>query len=403
MSELHLSLTIIGAIFIAAVFFFNRWQERKYRKQTEKMFRGERQDVLFQAPQKQEKQDASSKNADEVPVKPSSGERIEPSLGATPLVAEDISVIQPHEPQLISSTVVPVTASAAVASYESAHKAILSPAPVEEDKSAKLIDEAIDLIGVMHVNKPVSADNVKNLMTRAHTFSKPVHWEAKVANQWTEVSAGRQYSDLRIAMQLADRRGPATNAEISRFVTLLKQFATELDAGIQAETEESAAARATDLDGFCADVDVEIGVNVVAGDQVMPATKLRALAEAVGLQLNSDGVFHSFDENGVSMFTLRNSEPRPLLPEQMKNITTHGITLLLDVPRVGDGVRAFDQMLQLGRHFADAFGGAVVDDNGKPLTDAGADSIRRQLGLIYREMDGYGIAAGDPLAQRLFS
>jgi FtsZ-interacting cell division protein ZipA len=130
---------------------------------------------------------------------------------------------------------------------------------------------------------------------------------------------------------------------------------------------------------------------------------VRALAEAAGLRLEAEGGFHCYDEHGVSLFTLRNSEPRPFLLDQVRYITTHGITLLLDVPRVAHGVQVFDQMLTLARHIAVTLGGEVVDDNRKPLTDAGADSIRRSLGLIYRQMDGFGITAGSALALRLFS
>ena len=50
MSELQLSLLLLGALGIVIVLLFNRWQERKYRKQAEKMFSGGRQDVLFDEP-----------------------------------------------------------------------------------------------------------------------------------------------------------------------------------------------------------------------------------------------------------------------------------------------------------------------------------------------------------------
>ena len=41
-------------------------------------------------------------------------------------------------------------------------------------------------------------------------------------------------------------------------------------------------------------------------------------------------------EDGSTLFTLDNHEPMPFVPEQIKTLSTDGVTLLLDVPRVAD-------------------------------------------------------------------
>jgi FtsZ-interacting cell division protein ZipA len=71
MSDLQLSLILLGVIGVLGTYAFNRWQERKYRKQADKMFSGTRQDVLFDEPPSTRTQSA-----------PSRAERIEPSLAA---------------------------------------------------------------------------------------------------------------------------------------------------------------------------------------------------------------------------------------------------------------------------------------------------------------------------------
>ena len=406
MSELQLSLLLLGALGIVVVLLFNRWQERKYRKQAEKMFSGGRQDVLFDEPAGKTDEPVQKSTVEPVrksptePAKKTSLERIEPSFDTATPVAVDRQA--DREPAAASRT---APAAQAPADRHPPHG--LAPAPVAQAEAAKRhgsIDPAIDLVGVVRVGQSASAAVVNDLVARAQTFSKAVHWEGLQAGRWSDIYPSGQYSELKMALQLADRRGPATSADISRFIALAKQFAVELGGTGETEAEDSAAERATELDGFCADVDVEIGVNLVTKDShLMPATKIRALAEAAGMKLGSDGVFHLHDDHGAPLFTLRNSEPRPFVPEQVKNLNTHGITLLLDVPRVAHGVQAFDQMLRLGRQIAVSLGGEVVDDNRRPLTDSGADSIRRQLGLIYRQMDGFGIPAGSALALRLFS
>ena len=70
-----------------------------------------------------------------------------------------------------------------------------------------------------------------------------------------------------------------------------------------------------------------------------------SVAEAAGFRLNEQGQFdYLHEETGKLQFSLTNFEPRALTVESLKVIHTHGITLLLDVPRVADPVRAFDQM-----------------------------------------------------------
>ena len=46
-------------------------------------------------------------------------------------------------------------------------------------------------------------------------------------------------------------------------------------------------------------MDVLIGVNVISKDgDAFAGTKLRGLAEAAGMKLMPDGMFHYFDDNG---------------------------------------------------------------------------------------------------------
>jgi len=55
----------------------------------------------------------------------------------------------------------------------------------------------------------------------------------------------------------------------------------------------------------------------------------------------------------------------------------------IDVPRVANGLRVFDRMVQMSRSFADSLGGTLADDNRKMLNDSGLDRIRAQLRAIY--------------------
>jgi FtsZ-interacting cell division protein ZipA len=161
--------------------------------------------------------------------------------------------------------------------------------------------------------------------------------------------------------------------------------------------------RAQELDTLCADVDVQIGLNLISRGGAVPGTRIRALAEAQGLVLERDGRFHRRDETGFELFTLCNMEPAAFYAEGMKELATKGLTLLFDVARVPGGIVAFDRFVEFTRALADALSAAIVDDNRQPLDDAALGKIRAQLQALYASMENQRIPAGSPLALRLFS
>ncbi len=146
-----------------------------------------------------------------------------------------------------------------------------------------------------------------------------------------------------------------------------------------------------------------IGINIISKDHgAFIGTKIRALAEASGFKLDPEGIFKYRDENDNVLFTLNNHENEPFRAENMKSLTTHGITLLLDVPRVTNGEKAFDQMTHIARIFTNTLGGIMVDDNRVPLTDNGIIRSRQQLSKIQSVMKANNIPAGSTNAIKLF-
>ncbi len=86
----------------------------------------------------------------------------------------------------------------------------------------------------------------------------------------------------------------------------------------------------------------------------------------------------------------------------MKTLSTHGITFLLDVPRVANGGKIFDQMTHLAKIFSTTLGGILVDDNRVPLSDNGIERSKQHLNDIQFAMKKNKISAGSPSALRLF-
>lgn len=363
MSELQLALIVTGAVFVAAVFAYNKWQEHKHRRLAERAFRQDHADVLL-------------RDAD-----PAGGtaERREPQLGR-PQKEEGGAAAQPEA---------------------------VSPATPAEPPP-ELADPLIDCVVRFEAAEPLAAAYLwqaqRQVMER---LGKRLVWSGynERAGSWERLTADADgtYRRLRAALQLADRRGPLSDSDLTVFLNGVQRLADEFLAVAELPSRNEVLARAAELDRFCAGLDIQVGVNVVSSGTPFAGTKLRGLAEAAGMTLGEDGMFHARDESGATLFTLANLEAASFRAEQMKQLATRGITFTLDVPRVADAAHAYERMIALAKQFATALGGALVDDNRAPLGENALGLIRDKVVEIGQRMAAQGFAAGGSRALRLFS
>jgi FtsZ-interacting cell division protein ZipA len=382
LSDLQLSLIGIGAAAVAGVFAYNKWQERQHRKLAERVFRSEHADVLLGTK----------------PGEAEAEERVEPVLleGGDDGSLQHAAADEPRkagtagEPRRTGTADEPRRVGAA------------------DEPPLSLVDAAIDCVVRFESAEVIGGGYLWQAQHLAlGKLARPVSWvglnERSGAWELLTANGGGDYRRLRAALQLADRRGPLSDGEISLFFNGVQRVAEEFLAVADIPARGESLARAADLDKFCAGVDIQIGVNVVGKEGVFPGTKLRGLAEASGLVLREDGMFHALDDAGNTLYTLSNLEPALFAADELKVLTTHGVTFILDVPRVADGAAAFDRMLALAQKMADSLGGTLVDDNRAPLANTALDVIRDKIVEIEQRMTGHGIAAGGSQALRLFS
>ena len=357
MNDLQASLLVIGGFTVAGVYLFNWWQERQFRRRSEQAFAREHEDVLLE-------EEAPARDADPVV-------RVEPKIPAEP-----------------------------AARPAAARPEVRAP-------TSAVADPVIDY--VVEVSLQSAADGMdlhEELLALAAGWGKPVVVAGydRASDEWHATGSGRQYSQLRFALQMSNRAGCVEPGQLTSFRDAVVRW-TERNLGEAKYSDVAEAhAMAVQLDRFCADVDIAIGINVVTRDgNPFSGTKIRALAESAGLKLEPDGVFLAYGERGDARFALDNHEPMPFVPEQMKTLFTSGITFLLDVPRVDAAAHAFDTMVETARNFAAALDGTLVDDNRNPLSDGAIETIRHRLKGILAKMDAAQIAAGGERARRLFS
>lgn len=276
------------------------------------------------------------------------------------------------------------------------------------DVPAELLDPRLEFMVAMELVEPVSAMQILHSQRDAmHRLSKPVHWVGfnERNREWERLAPDShlQLRRLRVGLQLVNRMGPVSDGDVAIFTGAMQALADELMA-VADMPSSRVLDQAAELDRFCAAVDLEIGVNLVSRNTAFPGTKIRALAEAAGMVLGIDGLFTRYDDAGRAQFSLQNYESTQFSADSVRNMTTHGLTFLLDVPRVDHGERVFMQMTELARRFADTLQGALVDDNRQPLTDTQLDHIRREfIGKPQATMASFGLPAGSAQALRLFS
>jgi len=364
MSDLQIGLAMLGVLIVVAVLAFNWWQERQFRQRGEAAFAGRHDDVLLT------QSGVPTPPRQHAPDEP----RIEPSMEPR---------VEPH--------------------LESASEAV---ALGQKRGAVDLPRPQIDYIVELRASEFIAAGKLAMLQQSLPGLTRRISFGGLnyQSQSWEALREDGRYTSIRVALQLVDRSGPVNEEQLRAFGEAVENTATEIAVLADLPEVGMALEQAAALDKFCADVDVVVGINVIANTgQMFHGTKIRALAEAAGLHLQSGGVFHCQDEQGGTLFSVDNQESEPFLIDRIRNITTPGITFLLDVPRVANGPRVFDKMVTMSRSFADSLDGVLADDNRVLLNDSGLDRIRAQLRAIYTAMEQRGIEAGSPLALRLFS
>lgn len=362
-TDLQLSLLLIGALIIAAVVLFNRYQQRRFYRT-----RSEPAAVPMQTPERPA-------------TEPIANDRREPTF-KLPAVTPPVTPAK-AEPASLGSTAGDI------------------PWPT-------WIDHNIDYVASIQPVDPVGGRDFFAAPYHSDVISRPLTWLGLNAanNQWERIrnASEAQYTRFIAVLQLLNRSGPVTGAELGVFCDLVQQLGEHLMAVVDCPDRQAALARAQQFDQICAAVDVEIALHALSDEQrPFPAAKLVSLAESAGMRIISDGTLQYDDAHDLAQFRLRNEEQRPFIAGALDAITTHAIVFEIDVPRASEGIDAFDRMTQLAKRVVENLGGRLVDDNRQPLRDAAIAAIRAQLQNLYGTMQQHHLKPGSDLALRLFS
>lgn len=372
MNPLFLGLLAAGVALVAIVILYNWMQERRARRRIESAFR-------------------------QTSDTPSDGERVEPQLRAGTAAPMQSAAIESRE----TPDDLPPLPS------ERSDEPLPDVAPATRaERPGTAPDTDIECVVHLEPQRPVSSEMLASVV--GAEFAKPTRWLGRRGRDlpWQPIEGARggPWEEIAACLLLANRAGAIARHDVERFLQDVARTGAALPAAFALPDPAAEAGRGEELDRFCADLDVQVGLTILKSDHGQIAgTRLRGVAEAAGFRLNGSGSFDFLqDENGAILYSLQNYRQEALTVESLRQLSTPGVVLLLDVPRVADPVRVFDQMRLAAKRMAHTLEGVLVDDNRRPLNDASLASIRAEVNATAVALREANIEPGGPRALRLF-
>ncbi len=437
MDQLTLGLIGAGAVVVGGVVVYNAWQGARVRRRMPRPMPEE----AVESPQRDELQEpgpfieparAPSRREPSLAggAPEESVERVEPGFGTaapadTPVDIQaentspngfaeteaahtegDAPVVTPDEHGEAAPAAEEQTHAQAVAGEDERIEPVLPAATTISSAPPAIVDRRIDCIVPIRLGAALPGERVIPLAQRLRRAgSKPVHIEGKPegGDSWELLQNGVRYEELRAAAQLANRSGPLNELEFSEFVAGVHQFADALDGLPEFPDMTETVAMARELDGFAAQCDAQLSINVLSDGAPWSANYVQAVSAQDGLLLSRDGTrFVKLDAKQSPVFMLQFGDTN-FLRDDLTYKGGQMITLILDVPVADEDILPFRLMCDYARSLAERIGGRVVDDQRRPLPESVLQDIDKQLMTLYAKLEQAGIPAGSPATRRLFS
>jgi FtsZ-interacting cell division protein ZipA len=429
MDELTLGLIGAGAVVVGGVVVYNAWQGAKVRRKMPRPMPADTAENFARDDQEEQSPfiEPARPTTRREPVvgAEAAGEtaaaRVEPTFGGPATAAAPLDTPADIQAETTTPNGYPEAEGVAEAeggehaeagrSAQAAHQTdepaepILPAATTISSAPPAIVDRRIDCIVPIRLNGPVAGDKVIPLAQRLRRAgSKPVHIEGKLeGGAWELLQNGARYEELRAAAQLANRSGALNELEFSEFVTGVQQFADALDASPEFPDMLETVAMARELDGFAAQCDAQLSINVLSDGAPWSANYVQAIASQDGLLLSRDGTrFVKLDARQSPVFMLQFGDTN-FLRDDLTYKGGQMITLVLDVPVADEDILPFRLMCDYAKSLAERIGGRVVDDGRRPLPETALLAIEKQLMTLYAKLEQAGIPAGSPATRRLFS
>ncbi|QGA37308.1 cell division protein FtsZ [Burkholderia glumae] len=433
MDELTLGLVGTGVVVIGGIWIYNMWQAAKVRRRMPRPMPADAADTLARHERDDDapfiepvRQPARRAAAPLEPVAPPAAagagdrdRRVEPTFGGAP--AQPAPIDTPADLQADETLTAGATdpaerdaeagegagpAEASAGAGEAVAEPVLPAATTISAAPPAIVDRRIDCIVPIRLGAPLAGERIVPAAQRLRRAgSKPVHIEGKPegGSGWELLQNGVRYEELRAAAQLANRSGPLNELEYSEFVSGVNQFADAIDGAPEFPDMLETVSMARELDGFAAQCDAQLSINVMSDGAPWSANYVQAVASQDGLLLSRDGTrFVKLDAKQNPVFMLQFGDTN-FLRDDLTYKGGNMITLVLDVPVADEDILPFKLMCDYAKSLSDRIGARVVDDSRRPLPESTLVAIEQQLMKRYAKLEEAGIPAGSPVTRRLFS
>jgi len=222
---------------------------------------------------------------------------------------------------------------------------------------------------------------------------------------WEVPAPGQRYGGFQAGVQLANRSGALNEIEYSEFVVKTQAFADAINATPEFPEMLDEVARARELDHFASAHDAQLGFTIRARNASWSPGYIHQNAARLGFVAGviPGRMVLPASVEGLPPVLVLGFDSQAALADDPAQSAIRELSLHLDVAQVDRAERPFERMRETADALALAMEGVVTDDNGQPLAAQTMDVIAADLQVLYDTLEQRDIAAGSPIARRLFS
>jgi hypothetical protein len=222
---------------------------------------------------------------------------------------------------------------------------------------------------------------------------------------WELPVPGHRYGGFQAGVQLANRSGALNEIEYSEFVVKTQAFADAINATPEFPEMLEEVARARELDQFASAHDAQLGFTIRARNASWSPGYIQQNSARLGFVAGviPGRMVLPASAPGLAPVLVLSFDSQAALAEDPAQSAIREVTLHLDVAQVNRSENPFERMREVAASLAQSMDGVVTDDNGQLLSAPTMDGIGVELRTLYDTLEHRELAAGSPLARRLFS
>ena len=429
MSDTTFYYIIGGLAAILAVLLFNSYKEKRYRDEVRRQFGHSDQDALLDG-KREEVRDGqgvlnqgmmhhqhSQAAADEAlfDVEPDTVNKIQAAVEQDAVVFDVVNPtaeLEPEATEPVANEAQPV-ANAPKSIKDLAVPGIKNVLSAANKSEAGLL---LDLQDLTRMELPWFDNRVDYMAYVSLREARELHTMPRLSNrhhfrvvgctmdgrfQLAEPIPSVYYQGFVMGLQCISRKGLAAREDLTQFAEQVRQFASQMGAGVAVANADAFMQVAEPMDELCVRVDQTIAIHLVSRESVS-GREIKAALESLKFELDA-GIFWYRDAHGKNLFNAVNSDSTPFIAAALDDQAYRGFSMLYDLTKVPAGEKTFNQFMDLVVKLSSHLGLDLVDDQLNELSTQWLKDIRSYVVERQDEMLSVDIEPGSELAERLFS